>query len=180
MKSTYLGLTLGALLVLGIFGAEQSFAAAVTQPTSKGTLIISLEPTWGQGQEPTKFKVTFIDPKTNAPHQHQDYDFRILKDDKVVFSAADQTGQQILHNVEGTLSGLQYAFPDIGNYIIQITLNGTGIPATPTEEYVNFPVNVTPEFPSSIIALIAGLMIISAIAAVRLRNSKLTRHTLGT
>jgi hypothetical protein len=48
--------------------------------------------------------VSFLNLGTGTLHEHQDYDFRILKDGEVIFSAARQTGQAVLHNVEGTLT----------------------------------------------------------------------------
>ena len=140
-------------LLLAAIGSMSLTAAyaedGMTTATSGGTLNIKLEPTWSDGGQ-AKFKVSFLDPKTGAVHQHQDYDIRILKDGKVVYSAAQQVGQTVEHNVAGTLTvpGTgSYKFPDQGDYTIEVYLAGTGIPATPTDEKADFNIKVTPEFP---------------------------------
>jgi plastocyanin len=90
--------------------------------------------------------VSFLNPGTGTLHEHQDYDFRILKDGQVIFSAARQTGQAVLHNVEGTLT-VPYTFQENGDYTVQMHLAGTGIsPTIPTDEEATFSVTVMPEF----------------------------------
>ena len=144
-----------ALLVGAVFSVTTSTTIAapayaqeggMVKATSKGTLDISLAPTWGDAGEAT-FTVSFLNPGTQTVHQHQDYDFRILKDGQQVFSAAGQTGQSVLHNVEGTLT-IPYTFQENGDYTAQVFLAGTGIPAIPTDEEATFPITVTPEFPA--------------------------------
>lgn len=137
-----------ALLLAAVFSISMTAAYAedgMTAPTSGGTLKIMLEPTWDNNSS-AKFKVSFLDPKTGTVHQHQDYDVKILKGSTQVFSAAQQTGQSVLHNVEGTLT-IPYTFKDQGDYTVEVYLAGTGIPATPTNEKVDFNIKVTPEFP---------------------------------
>jgi hypothetical protein len=140
-----------ALLLAAVFSVSwtAAYAEGMTQTTSGGTLKIMVEPTWSEGGQ-AKFKVSFLDPKTGAVHQHQDYDVRILKDGKVVYSAAQQAGQTVEHNVAGTLTipgtGF-YTFKDQGDYTVEVYLAGTGIPATPTDEKADFNIKVTPEFP---------------------------------
>ncbi len=143
-----------ALLVGAVFSITATIIAApayaqesgMVKATSKNTLDISLAPTWGDAGEAT-FTVSFLNPGTETVHQHQDYDFRILKDGQQVFSAARQTGQAVLHNVEGTLT-VPYTFQENGDYTVQVYLAGTGIPAIPTDEEATFPITVTPEFPA--------------------------------
>jgi hypothetical protein len=143
-----------ALLVGAVFSITATIIAApayaqesgMVKATSKNTLDISLAPTWGDAGEAT-FTVSFLNPGTQTVHQHQDYDFRILKDGQQVFSAARQTGQAVLHNVEGTLT-VPYTFQENGDYTVQVYLAGTGIPAIPTDEEATFPITVTPEFPA--------------------------------
>jgi hypothetical protein len=141
-----------ALLLAAVFSISMTAASAedgMTAQTSGGTLKIMLEPTWSDGGQ-AKFKVSFLDPKTGTVHQHQDYDVRILKDGKVIYSAAQEVGQTVEHNVAGTLTipgnGF-YTFKDQGDYTVEVYLAGTGIPATPTDEKADFNIKVTPEFP---------------------------------
>src|SRR5690242_19130073 len=91
-----------AFMLTAVFSISLTAAYAeggMTRQTSGGTLKIMLEPTWSDGGQ-AKFKVSFLDPKTGTVHQHQDYDVKILKGSTEVFSAAKQTGQSVLHNVE--------------------------------------------------------------------------------
>lgn len=167
-----------ALLLAAIF----SVATAATAPaayaqdggmvktTSKGTLDIRLSPAWSGGGQAT-FTVSFLNPGTEAVHQHQDYDFRILKDGQEVFSAANETGQAVLHNVEGTLT-VPYTFQENGDYSMQVYLAGTGIaPTIPTDEEATFPITVTPEFPAAGVlpAALAAFMTTTVFLARRLK-----------
>ena len=158
-----------ALLLVAIFSVITTTAIAppiayaqeggMMKTASKGTLDIRLDPVWtegGQGQ----FTVSFLNPGTDTPHQHQDYDVRILKDGQQVFSAANQTGQAILHNVEGTVTvpTAPFTFQQNGDYTIQVYLAATGIsPPIPTDEEATFSINVTPEFPAGV--LLAALAV---------------------
>jgi hypothetical protein len=159
-----------ALLVGAIFSVTTATIASTAyaqeggmiKTTDKGTLDIGLTPTWSEGGQAT-FTVSFLNPGTESLHQHQDYDFRILKDGQEVFSAARQTGQAVLHNVEGTLT-VPYTFQENGDYTLQVYLAGTGIPAIPTDEEATFPITVTPEFPAAgILTVVVAASLISGI-----------------
>jgi hypothetical protein len=134
----------------------------MVKSTSKGTLDISLAPTWSDAGQAT-FTVSFLNPGTQTVHQHQDYDFRIMKNGQQVFSAAGQTGQSVLHNVEGTLT-VPYTFQENGDYTVQVFLAGTGIPAIPTDEEATFPITVAPEFPAG--GILAVLLAASFTTAI--------------
>ena len=161
-----------ALLVGAVFSVTTATTIAapayaqeggMVKSTSKGTLDISLAPTWSDAGQAT-FTVSFLNPGTQTVHQHQDYDFRILKDDgQQVFSAARQTEQAVLHNVEGTLT-VPYTFQENGDYTVQVFLAGTGIPAIPTDEEATFPITVAPEFPAGgILAVVLAASLTTAI-----------------
>ena len=146
--------------------------SGMVKTTSKGSLDIRLEPEWSEGGQ-ARFAVSFLNRGTNNLHVHQDYDFRILKDEQQVFSAANQTGQAVLRNVEGTLTVPQvpYTFQENGDYTIQVYLAGTGIPAIPTDEEATFPITVVPEFPTGgiLAAVIAASMTIAVVLSQRLK-----------
>jgi hypothetical protein len=163
-----------ALLLVAIFSVITTTSIAsiayaqeggMMKTTSKGTLDIRLDPVWtegGQGQ----FTVSFLNPGTDTPHEHQDYDVRILKDDQQVFSAANQTGQAILHNVEGTVTvpTAPFTFQQNGDYTIQVYLAATGIsPPIPTDEEAIFSITVTPEFPAGILLAALAVFMTTAI-----------------
>jgi hypothetical protein len=162
-----------ALLLAASFSITTAAAAAYAQDggmvktTSKGTLDVRLEPTWSEGGQ-ASFNVSFLNPGTDTLHQHQDYDFKILRGGQEVFSAARQTGQQILHNVEGTLT-VPYTFQENGDYTVQVDLAGTGIgPTIPTDEEATFSIAVTPEFPAGVlVAALAALMTTAIVLAQR-------------
>src|SRR5215210_2515478 len=161
-----------ALLVGAVFSVTTATTIAapayaqeggMVKSISKGTLDIRLAPAWSDAGQAT-FTVSFLNPGTETVHQHQDYDFRILKDDgQEVFSAARQTEQAVLHNVEGTLT-VPYTFQENGDYTVQVFLAGTGIPAIPTDEEATFPITVAPEFPAGgILAVVLAASLTTAI-----------------
>ena len=158
-----------ALMLGTIFSVTTTATSAyaqdggMAQTTSKGTLDIRLAPTWNEGGQ-AEFAVSFLNPGTETLHEHQDYDFRILRGGQQVFSAAGQTGQAILHNVEGTLT-VPYTFQENGDYTVQVYLAGTGIsPTIPTDEEATFPITVVPEFPAGgILAAVLAASITTAI-----------------
>ncbi|HXG05720.1 MAG TPA: hypothetical protein VNI77_00150 [Nitrososphaera sp.] len=151
-----------ALLLAAVLSIATTTSVAYAQEgggmrgtTSKGTLDILVEPTWDENGRAT-FRVSFLNPGTDTLHEHQDYDFRIFKDGAMIFSAAQQTDQPLIHNVEGTIT-VPYTFQENGDYTIQIFLGGTGIaPPIPTEEEVEFTVTVVPEFPIGIVGAVIG------------------------
>lgn len=158
-----------ALLLVPVFGvATVAYAqeGGMVSPTSRGTLDIRVVPTWNDDGNAT-FRVSFLNPGTDTLHEHQDYDFRILKDGTEVFSAARQTGQVLIHNVNGNII-VPYKFEENGDYTVQIYLAGTGIaPIIPTEEQADFPIQVTPEFPAGALGAIAALMTTVVVLARR-------------
>src|SRR5918998_2386765 len=163
-----------ALLLETIFSITAVTAAyaqdgGMAQTTSKNTLDIRIAPTWNEGGQAT-FTVSFLDPGTDTLHEHQDYDFRILKDGQQVFSAANQTGQAVLHNVEGTLT-VPYTFQENGDYTIQVYLAGIGLPAIPSDEEATFPITVVPEFPAGgiVAALLVGSLTTALVLSQRFR-----------
>jgi hypothetical protein len=155
-----------ALFIAAIFSITMAAAYAqdggMVKTTSKGTLDVRLEPMWSEDGQ-ASFNVSFLNPGTGTLHQHQDYDFKILKGDQEVFSAANQTGQAVLHNVEGTLT-VPYTFQENGDYTVQVDLAGTGIgPTIPTDEEATFSMTVTPEFPAGIVAAVLAAFMTTAI-----------------
>jgi hypothetical protein len=167
-----------ALLLGAIFSVMTTTTPGVyaqdggmVKTTDKGTLDVRLEPMWGEGGQ-ADFNVAFLNPGTDSLHEHQDYDIRILKDGQQVFSAANQTGQAVLHNVEGTLT-VPYTFQENGDYTIQVYLAGTGIsPTIPTDEEATFSITVVPELPAAggILAVtLSALMITTSIVLARRR-----------
>ena len=162
-------LLLGTIFSVTAVTAAYAQDGEMAQTTSKDTLDIRIAPTWNEGGQAT-FTVSFLNPGTDTLHEHQDYDFRILKDGQQVFSAANQTGQAVLHNVEGTLT-VPYTFQENGDYTIQVYLAGTGIPAIPTDEEATFPITVVPGFPGGgiLAAVIAASMTTAVVLSRRLK-----------
>ncbi|MGI0049013.1 MAG: hypothetical protein ACREAW_05690 [Nitrososphaera sp.] len=162
------------LLLAAVFGVATAAYAqegGMTATTSKGTLDIKLEPTFDP-DDPHKatFRASFFDPGTETLHQHQDYDFRIMKDGTQVFSAAQQTGQSLIHNVPGTIT-VPYTFQENGDYTIEVYLAGTGIaPTLPTDEEATFEIQVVPEFPAAALGGIVAALMTTAIVLARYRK----------
>ena len=169
-RSIFFLLFLSALLVAAIFTltnivnttAYAQDGGGMVQTTTRDSLDIRLVPEWSEGGQAT-FTVNFLNPGTETLHEHQDYDFRILKGGQQVFSTANQTGQAVLHNVEGTLT-IPYTFQENGDYTIQLYLAGIGLPAIPTDEEATFPITVVPEFPAG--GILAALVVASMTTAI--------------
>ena len=160
----FVTLLLGAIFSVTTSTAAYAQDGGMMKTTNKGTLDIRLAPTWNDGGQAT-FTVSFLNPGTDTVHEHQDYDFRILKDGQQVFSAANQTGQAVLHNVEGTLT-VPYTFQENGDYTVQVYLAGIGLPAIPSDEEATFPITVVPEFPAG--GVLAAVLAASMITAIML------------
>lgn len=166
----FVALLLGAIFSVTSATAVYAQDGGMVETTSRGTLDIRLAPTWNEGGQAT-FAVSFLNPGTDTLHEHQDYDFRILRDGQQVFSAANQTGQAVLHNVEGTLT-VPYTFQENGDYTVQVYLAGTGIaPTIPTDEEATFPISVVPEFPAAgiLATVLAASMITAVVLSQRLK-----------
>ena len=159
----YLLMSIAALVLLAgvsvIPASAQEDENSMIMTTSKGSLDIKLEPILLNSTD-ARFRVSFLNPGTETLHQHQDYDFRILQDGQEIFSAAKQTNQPLIHNVEGTIS-VPYNFATTGEYSIEVQILGLGFGPTlvPTEENAAFPIKVIPEFPAGVIVAISALMV---------------------
>ena len=166
----FIALLLGVIFsITTIANGAYAQDGGMVKTTDKGSLDIRLAPTWNEGGQAT-FAVTFLNPGTETAHQHQDYDFRILKDGQQVFSAANQTGQAVIHNVEGTLT-VPFTFQENGDFTVQVYLAGVGLPAIPTDEEATFPITVVPEFPAGgiLAAVLAASMITAIVLSQRIK-----------
>ena len=99
--------------------------------TNDGTLDVHLEPTpypLTTNSELIRFKVSFLKPNTSQIQEHVDFNMRILKDNKQIFQASNQTGQPTvpLHATDGymTVPMLNYQFNQSGKYLIEIPVYG--------------------------------------------------------
>jgi hypothetical protein len=137
--------------------------------TSKGSLDIRLEPVQANSTD-VIYHVSFLNPGTETLHQHQDYDFKILKNGEEIFSAARQTNQPLIHNVEGTIS-VPYNFGQTGDYSVEIQILGLGFGPTlvPTDENAVFPITVTPEFPLGLTGVLVGVISSSILLTRKLK-----------
>ncbi len=162
---------LGSIISVTSMYADMAYAqdAGMVKTTDNGSLDIQLIPEWNEGGQAT-FTVNFLNPGTETLHEHQDYDFRILRDGQPVFSAANQTGQAVLHNVEGTVT-IPYTFQENGDYTIQVYLAGVGLPAIPTDEEATFSITVVPEFSVGgiVVAIVIASMTTTAILSQRFK-----------
>jgi hypothetical protein len=131
-------------------------------------LDVLLEPIW-EDDGNVEFNVTFLNPGSMVPRQHEDYDFRILKDGSEVFSAAKQTGQFLIHTAESTVH-IPYTFEQNGGYTVEVTIYGLGFPPVPIDpESAEFPIQVTPEFPTGALSMVL-LMVGGIVVCSRFRN----------
>lgn len=140
--------------VLVVPAQAQETDNSMVKTTTKGSLDIRLEPIESPSQE-VRYRVSFLNPGTDTLHEHQDYDFRIIRDGQELYSAAKQLNQPLIHNVEGTIT-VPYNFSETGDYTIEIQILGLGFGPTlvPTDESASFSVVVTPEFPAGLVGML--------------------------
>jgi hypothetical protein len=160
-----------ALLLAAVFSVSLTAAHAegMTSKTSGGSLNIMLEPAWSENGS-AKFKVSFLEPKTNTLHQHQDWDVRILKGSSELFNT------QVVHNVEGTVT-VPYDFKDNkGDYTVEVNVVAACFPSNPQtsncpiDEKADFSITVTPEFPVGLVGAAMAALVGTTIVLSRKFN----------
>lgn len=120
-----------------------------TNTTSGNSLDVRIEPfseTTDIKPPSVKFDISFFKPNTSSLQQHVDFDLLILKDNKTVFKATNQTGQPTvpLHATDGymPIPVLNYKFVEKGKYLIKIPVYGILFnPIRP--ETAEFSINIT-------------------------------------
>jgi len=94
------------------------------------------------------FAITLSDPKSSAYVEDAEFDFSILQDGKVVTMSHVSKPSS-----PGQAYGVQYNFTNAGSYVIRIdNINNT------EGESIEFPVQVTPEFPVLLAVATAAVM----------------------
>jgi hypothetical protein len=118
-----------------------------------------------------QFKISFLNPDTTELHQHQDYDMIIRQGDSQLFSAAAQTNQALIHNVEGTATIPTTPIKlENGDYTVEVQVLGLGFPPIPINpETATFPITVVPEFPAGLTGVIAALVASSIVLTRKFR-----------
>ncbi|MEO9362988.1 MAG: hypothetical protein ABI348_03715, partial [Nitrososphaera sp.] len=156
----YLAIAIAAIMTAAGFASIPAVhAQAAGTATGNKTLDVAIQPEWtNDGSGDVKFHLNFYEPGTKNLNQHNYYDFQIVQNGNVVFSAAKLTNQQNLHNVGGTAT-VPYKFGQNGDYTARVTLFGTGIPQVPINpENTDLPIKVTPEFPIGALGAVAAAM----------------------
>ena len=112
-------------------------------PTNNDSLDVKITPISNpiSTESQSKFKIEFFEPGKDMIQVHVDYDFIITQNNEKLFSAAQLTGQPLLHTAEGVVT-IPYTFTAPGEY--NITVLAMGINFIPIkEEFVSFPIVVT-------------------------------------
>lgn len=169
----YLAIAIAAIMAAAGFASiPVVHAQAAGAATGNKTLDVTIEPEWADGGS-VKFHVNFYEPGTKNLNQHNYYDFQILQNGNVVYSAAKQTNQQNIHNVGGTIT-VPYKFQQNGDYTARVTLYATNIPPVPINpENTDLSVKVTPEFPIGALGAVAAAMMAGAVVAARIKMVKI-------
>jgi len=113
-----------------------------------------------------KFDIKFLDPMTDKPLQHVNYQFHVT--DKSGAMVAHKMG---IHIHEG-MDSQSVAFSNTGSFTLMIVVEGLGInkPFDTTHSgTATSMVAVTPEFPLSVMAIMAAVVGIG-VAATRFKN----------
>ncbi|AFU57236.1 MAG: hypothetical protein QXX64_05560 [Nitrososphaera sp.] len=101
------------------------------------------------------FDIRFIEPETGEEIEDMTYDISIYKGGDREVLRSDQTATR-----------QEFTFDEPGSYTIMIDdIDGLG-------EWVEIPIQVTPEFPAGVLALIVAFGIVVAVIARRNNNSK--------
>jgi plastocyanin len=113
-----------------------------------------------------KFFINFMDPTTKQPISHVNYQFHV----------ADASGAMVAHEMSRhTHEGADtksVAFSDTGSFTLMVVVEGTGINPPFDTAYsgtASSMVTVTPEFPLSVMAIMAAVVGIG-VAATRFKN----------
>lgn len=102
--------------------------------------------------EENTFDLTFIDSNSNVRIENMRYDIMLFKDDQHITES---------HRPAQTAKQQKFVFADQGSYILRIEkINNT-------EAGVDIPIQVIPEFPSSIFFIMTALFFITIIIATR-------------
>jgi len=111
--------------IMGAVSEIRIDQAMQTNTTSGNSLDVRIEPF---SETTVKFDISFFKPNTSSLQQHVDFDLLILKDNKTVFKAINQTGQPTvpLHATDGymPIPVLNYKFIEKGKYLIKIPVYG--------------------------------------------------------
>jgi hypothetical protein len=70
-----------------------------------------------------KFKISFLQPSSEAIQVHIDYDVVITKANTELFRASASTGQPLLHTAEGIVN-IPYKFNSPGDYTLEVSVMG--------------------------------------------------------
>lgn len=112
------------------------------------------------------FEIQFLDPATGDPLEHVNYEFHI----------ADETGAMPVHktglHVHNGMDTQSVSFSNTGGYVVTVEVLGTGIDRpfdTAHSGTASSTVSVVPEFPLSVMAIMAAVVGMT-IAATRFKN----------
>jgi hypothetical protein len=112
------------------------------------------------------FEIQFLDPATGDPLEHVNYEFHI----------ADETGAMPVHktglHVHNGMDTQSVSFSNTGGYVVTVEVLGTGIDRpfdTSHSGTASSTVSVVPEFPLSVMAIMAAVVGMT-IAATRFKN----------
>ncbi len=123
--------------------------------SDQGTFIVEIIWTPDDIGRDNAFSIRFIEPETSTEMLDMEYSIIVY----------EESGSQQLRRVGQTASEQRFSFEEPGSYTIRIdNIDGLG-------EGASFPIQVTPEFPASILGVVAGVMGVMAILARRNSNN---------
>lgn len=143
---------------------EMSSMPAIVIPTDNGS--VNVEVTIDKGMvhgndimvdppQQVKFDLRFLDPTTGQPLEHVNYQFHV----------ADQSGAMVAHEMGihsmGGADSKSVAFSNTGSFTLMVVVEGTGASKPYDTNYsgtASSMVTVTPEFPFSVVAIMAAVV----------------------
>lgn len=151
MRSAILAFALLSSLLASTQAAAQG-QIVLEAPSDQGTFVVEITWTPDDIGSANAFDIRFIEPETEEEIEDVVYDFSIYNE-----------GDREMLRRDQTLTRQEFTFDEPGSYEIRIdNIEGLG-------EHIAMPIQVTPEFPLGVIALIAAT--IGAVVLIARRNS---------
>jgi hypothetical protein len=146
------GLLIPTLLVEHADAQQQIQLEALSD---QGTFMVEMLWTPNEIGRDNTFSISFIEPETGLELEDMEYNIIVYEEDNILK----------LRRVDQTATQQRFSFEEPGSYTIRIDdIDGLG-------ESVNFPIQVTPEFPAGMIGVMVALMATAVIIGRRNSNN---------
>lgn len=167
---------LATVMTVIMSGSAYGEMPKIQIPTDNGSMFVEVTVDKGSASDNTftidspqqvKFDINFLNPGAFEPLTHVNYEFHI----------ADQNGNMLAHktalHVHDGMDTQSITFSDVGSFTLTIVVKGLGLSEpydTSRSGIASVAITVVPEFPLSVMAIMATVIGIG-VAATRFKNS---------